>query len=521
MSLKRLLEEATARFSEKTAIVSGNRRLSYAYLDEASNRVANALTAMGVKKGDRVTTLLNNSPEFAVIYFGITKIGAIAVPLDTKYTVYELTALFKDSLPEVLVSENPVLETLMPALPDFKSIRHVIDLSPESDGPFTSYREIIATSPAQRTGTEPEPDDLALIAYTSGPSLHPRGAMLLHGNLVKEATISASGFEQTEQDIMMLYALPMHHMFGLVAVLLGSLYKGSTVVMVPGTGLSISTFIETIARERGTMFMGVPFIFGLAADLAENEGINSDLSSLRLCASAGAPLPLATARRFKQYYGFDLIDFWGLTEATCHCTCSPTDGSGKPGSIGKTLPGWEVKIADDNGRELPPGQTGELIARGPMMGGYYHNPEATARIIKDGWLHSGDIGRLDEDDYLFLTGRKKETIIVKGQNISPQDIEGILQMHPGVAEAAVIGIPDQMRGEVIEAVVSPKKGESVSEQDIKQFCLERIASYKVPKQVIFLSSLPKDSAGRINRKAIRNQLSIPPLFLDNNSLIRQ
>jgi len=336
--------------------------------------------------------------------------------------------------------------------------------------------------------------------------------MIPHHCLAKEATISAAGFEQTDKDIVMLYALPMHHMFGLVAVLLGSLHKGSTVVIVPGTGLSIGSFMEAIEREKGTMFMGVPYIFALAVDLAEKEGIKNDLSSLRLCASAGAPLPISTAQRFKQLYGFDIIDFWGLTEATCHITCSPLNGSGKLGSVGKALSGWEVKIVDEGGRELPPNQVGEVIVSGPIMKGYYHNPQATTEAIRDGWLHTGDIGRLDGDGYLFLTGRKKETIINKGQNIYPSEIESLLKTHPKVAEATVIGIPDEMRGEIIGAVISLKEGEVAKEEELKQFCLEHITGYKVPRQFIFLPSLPRTADGKIDKKSIRTQLSIPSHF---------
>ncbi|MFC1977365.1 class I adenylate-forming enzyme family protein, partial [Chloroflexota bacterium] len=340
----------------------------------------------------------------------------------------------------------------------------------------------------------------------------PRGVVLSHQCLVREAAISVEGFQQTDKDIVLLFALPMHHMFGLVAVLLASIYKGSTVVIVPGTGLSISNFTAVIEREKGTMFLGVPYIFALLVGMAEREGIKNNLSSLRLCASAGAPLPIDITVRFKQHYGFDILDCWGLTEGVCHLTCPPIDGSRKLGSIGKALPGWEVKIVGDDGRELPPNQAGEIIARGLLMKGYYNNPQATAEVIKDSWLYTGDIGKVDEDGYFFITGRKKETIIVKGQNIHPGEIEGVLHTHPKVAEAAVIGVPDEMRGEVVGAVVSLKKDEVATEQEIKRFCLERIANYKVPKQVAFLDSLPKTAAGEIDKESIRDCLSIPPLF---------
>ncbi len=501
MNLKAMLEAAAKHYGGKTAIALGDRRLSYAELDEASNKIAKALIKMGVSKGDRVAILLPNSPEFVVIYFGIIKISAVAVPLDTKYKVDELASLFDDSQPKVLVTESPFLEPLVPILPRFKYIEYVIDLSAKHEGRFLSYQEIMAAGSAQKVEVEPEPEDIANIAYTSGPAFRPRGVMLSHQDLVMNAAISGDGFQQTDEDVAVLFALPLHHVVGLEAVLLTSISKGSTVVML--TGLSISGLMGTIERERATIFAGVPFIFILMVHTAEEEGIKHDLSSLRLCYAGGAPMPTDIMKRFKQLYGLAVVQFWGLTEATSHLTCQPIDGTGKLGSVGKALPGWKVKMVDDNSEELPPNKLGEMIVSGPMMKGYYNNPQATAETIRDGWLYTGDIGKADEDGELFILGRKKEMIIAKGQNIYPSDIEDVLYTHPKVAEAAVVGIPDELRGEVVRAVISLKAGEAATEPEIKRFCLERIANYKVPKQVIFLDSLPKTAAGKIRKEDLK------------------
>ncbi len=507
MNLKQMLGKIAERYGQKTAIALGERRLSYAELEESSNKVANALIKLGLNKGDRVAILLSNSPEFVVIYFGVVKTGGIAVLLDTKYKISELASLFDDCQPKVLVTESPFLEPLVSVLPRFKSIKQVINLSPNYEDQFVSFSKIMATGLVQRVEVEIKPEDLAHIAYTSGPAFRPRGVMLSHQCLMTEAAISGDGFQQTDKDIMMLFALPMHHVLGLVVVLLASIYKGNTVIIVPGTGLSLSSFMAAIERERGTMFIGVPYIFALAVDIAEKEGVKDDLSSLRLCASAGAPLPVTTIQRFKQHYGFNIVDFWGLTEAACHITCPPIDGSGEFGSVGKTLPGWEMKIVADNGKELPPNQVGEVIVKGPIMKGYYNNPQATAAAIRDGWLYTGDVGKVNENGYLFLLGRKKELIITKGQNIHPGDIEEVLHTHPKVAEAAVVGMPDEMRGEVVRAVISLKNGESTTEQEIIRFCREYIADYKVPKQIIFMDSLPKTAAGKIRKEELGESLS--------------
>jgi len=503
MSLKLMLEEAVGGYGKKTAIVSGDRRLSYAELDEASNKVANTLIRMGVNKGDRVAMLLTDSPEFVIIYFGIVKAGSIAVPLNPKYKVDELASLFDNCKPKVLVAESPTLEPLVPALPRFKSIKHVIDLGSKYEGQFLGYWEIMATSWAQRIEVEPEPEDMATISYTGGPTNRPRGAMFSHRSLCTEAIISGNGLQQTDKDIVILFALPMYHMFGLGAVLLTSVNSASTIIIVPGTGISIGSLMEAIEREKGTILLGVPYIYALAVKMAGREGIKNDLSSLRLYGSGGAPLPINVIQQFKQHYGFTILDMWGLTEAVSQVTCQPIEGTGKLGSVGKALPGWEVKIVDDNIKELPPNQPGEIIVRGPIMKSYYNNPQATAEAIRDGWLYTGDIGRVDEDGCLFILGRKKKTIIVKGQNIYPSDIEDVLHTHPKVAEAAVVGIADELRGEVVRAVISLKAGEVTTEEEIRRFCRKYMADYKVPKQVVFIDCLPKTTTGKIGQEDLR------------------
>jgi len=505
MNLKLMLEETAKQYGGKTAFALGEHRLSYAELDEASNKVANALIKMGVVKGDRVAMLLSNVPEFPVIYFGIVKAGGIAVPLDIRYKVDELVSLCDNSKPKVMVTESPCLEPLIPALPQFKSIEQVVDMSSKYEGQFPSYREIMATSSPQKVKVALEPEDVTHISYASGAS-HPKGAMLTHHGLMTEAAIGGDVFQQTDRDILLLYSLPMCRTFGLVVMMLTPVSKGSTVVIDPG--LSISSCLELIEKERVTILMGVPSAFTLAVNLAEKEGVQHDLSSLRLCGSAGAPLPVDIIKQFKKLYGLDIVNFWGLTESTALVTSQPIDGTGKIGAVGKVLPGWKLKIVDDDGQELTPNEPGEVIVRGPIMKGYYGNPQATAEVIKNGWLYTGDIGKVDEDGYLFILDKKKDMIIVAGQNIYADDIEEVLNTHPKVAEVAVVGIPDKLRGEAVRAVIRLKEGAIATEREIKQFCRKRLADFKVPKQIVFVTSLPKTITGKI-RKEVLKQMSIP------------
>lgn len=497
MNLLEMLKNTARQYADKTAIVLGEQRLSYAELDEASSKVANALMGLKVQKGDRVAMLLPNSPEFAIICLGIIKAGGIAVPLDIRYHVDELASLFANCKPKVLVSENPFLEPIVPALSRFDSIEHIIDLGSSYKDKMLSYSEIITTYSAEDVAADLTPDDIGIISYTGGPTNQPHGVAISCRNLAAEINISVDGFQQTAKDVIMLFALPMFHMFGMTAVLLGSISKGSTIILVPGTGISINSLMEAIESEGGTILLGVPYIYALAVMMAKREGIKSDLSSLRLCVSGGAPLPINTIRQFKEYYGLTLVDIWGLTEAVCHVTSQPIDGTGKLGASGKALPGWEMKIVDDNDTELPPNKSGEIIVRGPIMDGYYDNPQATAKVIKNGWLYTGDIGKIDKTGYLYITGRKKRMIILKGQNIYHDDIEAVLRTHPKIAETRVVGIPDKLRGEIVGAYIILKAGEVATDQEIRHFCHERMSDFKIPKQIIFTDTLPEMAAVNI------------------------
>lgn len=502
MTLKQMLEEAVKRYAGKTVIVMGERKLSYAELDEASNKVANALVGMGLGKGDRVALLLANSPEFVAIYFGVVKMGSIAVLLDPKYKLTELVSLCDDSQPRVLVTESPCLEQLVPVLDRFKSVERVIALSFKQKGQFLSYEEIMSRSSSAAVGVELVPEYIAHIAYTSGPSFHPRGVVMSHQALVKEAAISGDSFKQTDKDIVVLFALPMHHAFGLVVIMMTAITRGSTVVILPG--LSIESLFELIEKEKATIFMGVPFVHRLIVDAIEAGGIKHDLSSLRLWGTAGAAMPANIAQKVKQYLGLTPVNFWGMTESAAHVSCTALDGRGAANSVGKPLPGWELRIVDDEGRELPTGEKGEIVVRGPIMNEYYNNPQATAQVVKDGWLHTGDIGWVDKEGWLFLAaGRKKDMIISKGQNISPSDIEEIIGNHPKVAEVVVVGIADESRGEMPRAVIKLKAGEEATEPEIKKFCLEHLANYKVPREFIFTESLPRTADGRIDKEKLR------------------
>jgi len=510
VNLKTFARTVADKYGQKAAIKSGGKVLSYAELDKASNQAANAFLSLGIKRGDRIAFLLGNSPEFIVAFFGVVKIGAIAVPLDPKYKLAELKSLFADCQPAMLLTESPCLDSLLPSLPGFKHIENVLSFTPKVAAPAVSFQELLNASPSSPPLVEPADSDTAAIAYTSGAAFDPRGIMLSHASMTFEAEISGEGFAQSEKDIVPVFALPLHHAAGLTIVGLTSLYRGSTLVMHPG--LSMPSLLELIEREKATLFIGVPFVFSLLVSHAEEEGIKNDISSLRLCASGGSPLPVPVSVRFKQLYGRHIAQFWGLTEITAHITVQAVDGSGVLGSIGKPLRGCEVGVVDDAGHKLSSNKTGELICRGPLMQGYHKKPEATAEVIRNGWLYTGDIGHIDSNGNIFITGRKKDLIIPKGQNIAPGDIEQVLLLHPKVAEAAALGVPDDPRGEIIVAVVRPKKGEAVSESELKHLCLDNLANFKLPKEYLIVDFPLRSPDGKIDKSALRRRLSLTPVF---------
>jgi long-chain acyl-CoA synthetase len=301
--------------------------------------------------------------------------------------------------------------------------------------------------------------------------------------------------------VVIQFALPLHHVIGLAVVMLTSIYCGSTIILL--NGISIDSLAAAIERHRITMFMGVPFIHAMLVRKIEEEGLKHDLSSLRVCASAGDILPATIVEKYEKLLGMKLINFYGMTETLGHVTCEPLYALSKTGSVGPALPGWQIKVVDLACIELPARQPGEVIISGPMMAGYYRKSQATSEVVKNGWLHTGDRGVLDEDGNLYILGLQKDMLICKGQNIFPSDIEHVLLQHPAIARAAVVGVPDKMRGEVVGAAVVFNKGAHVSETALLKFCLEHLANYKVPKYFVFWENLPISANGQVNKPAIR------------------
>jgi long-chain acyl-CoA synthetase len=496
MNLVEFLAGAADRYQDRTAFQMGERCLSFSDLDKLSNGLAKNLIKLGLKPGERVALLLENSPDFAVCYFGIIKAGAIAVPLDTKYKILEIKAVFDDCKPTSMIAETAILKTLGHEFAHLDCLKIIIgtaDIASVTSTPLTTLIEISDCPP--EVANYPE---LAHIAYTSGPTLQPHGAEITQEHLIEAAAGSAAGFGQTDQDTVILFALPLHHTIGIAVIMMTALFAGSRVVIVCGVSMDVA--LCAIEKDRATMFHGVPFIYAMLVKHIKDNGLKYNVSTLRFCGSAGAPIPVKVIADFEELTGKNLVQFYGLTESTCHVTCQDITRSGQSGGVGKAIPGFTIRVVNGEGQDTGAGEPGEVIIKGPIMRAYHNRPEDTSNYIRFGWLYTDDIGVIDDNGELFIKGVKKPMLITKGQNIYFSDISDLLLTHPSVADAAASGIldPDGMRGEVVLAVVKLKEKSVMTEQEVKKFFLERLANYKCPKKVIFINEIPRKPNGDLD-----------------------
>ncbi|AGG06572.1 class I adenylate-forming enzyme family protein [Dehalococcoides mccartyi] len=503
MNLADRLSEVVAACPEAVALKFEDKSITYAELDRISDCYAWALTRLGALAGERVVLLIPNCLEFIYFYFGIVKIGAVAVPLDPKYKWPELKALLDDCQPKVLVCQTDGLNILHHHQSELGFIQHYISLEDSSYPDIVLLKNFLANVPAMPFEFDVPETQTAHIAYTSAAQLRPQGVMISQSNLVRTAAISAGGFGQSNKDRVILFALPLHHIIGLVVVMLGTIFSGGSVIML--SGVSVDCLLKTIEKESITVFLGVPFIHAMLVRHLRENSSEYNLASLRLCGSAGAPLPPELVLSYRVLLDKDLVDFYGLTESTSHVTCQPLDRSGKPCSVGKVLGGFELEVVDSAGKLLAPSQAGEIIIRGPVMDGIYRQPEKTNQMLRNGWLYTGDIGYKDNDGFVYIKYFIKPMLITKGQNIYFSDLEDLLLSCPGVREVLAVGIPDPdgMRGEVVRVAVVLRDGVTQTSAGIKKYCLDNLAQYKTPREIYILKDLPRDLLGLPCRDSLK------------------
>ncbi len=486
------------------------RDTSYGEFEQQVSLFASALQDLGVEKGDHVAFLLGNSPHFLISLYATMRIGATAIPVNPMYTPDEISYIIQNGdvklvialdmllpLVDLGVKAFPQVEKyiICETMPDIKE--KLASLSDAAKDKVQLFSKLLSST---TTLVDPMPlndEDVAIILYTSGTTGYPKGAMLTHRNLYSNAR-DVSEYLTINTDDRVIATLPVFHVFALTVVVNAPLLKGATVLLAPR--FSPQEIYELAGSQKATVFAGVPTMYNF---LYQHEGDISNFSSLRLAISGGAPLPVQVLYDFEKKFNVRVSEGYGLSEASPVTCFNPLDRERKAGSIGTSIVNVENKVVDVNGNEVPIGEVGELIVRGPnVMKGYYKMPEETENAIRDGWLYTGDLAKQDEDGYFYIVDRKKDMIIVGGFNVYPREVEEVLFSHPKVIEAAVVGFPDPNLGEAVCAFVVLKDN-TISADDLREYCAQHIVKYKVPKVIEILDELPKNSTGKILRRSLK------------------
>ncbi len=492
MNLATLLTDSAQRDPDHVAIKLDDVELTYAQLDEASARVAGLLAERGVGRGDRVGVMLPNVPYFPVCYFGILRAGATVVPMNVLLRRREVAFYLQDPGAKLLFAWEGFADDAKAGAEEAGAECVLVERG--------KFEELLESVEPAREVADTDGEDTAVILYTSGTTGTPKGAELTHSNLARNAEVTRSLFD-FDASTVTLGALPLFHSFGQTCGLNATIAGGGTLTLIPR--FEPGKALEIVGRDQVNVFQGVPTMYGAILHHPERQGF--DTSTLRLCASGGAALPVELLRAFEQEFGCKVLEGYGLSETSPVASFNHPDRERKPGSIGTPVEGVEMKVVDDDGGEVAQGEVGEIVIRGHnVMKGYWNRPDATAETIRDGWFHSGDMAKIDEDGYFFIVDRKKDMIIRGGYNVYPREIEEVLYEHPAVREAAVLGVPHDEYGEEVAAAVALKDGESVSAEELRDFVKDQVAAYKYPRRVWFVDELPKGPTGKILKREIED-----------------
>ena len=500
-SIGQIPAEAARRYGDRAALIVPDRELTFNELEALTNRCANALVALGVRPGDRVTLYSGNCWEWIVSYYGALKAGAVINPINVMLTPDEVEFVANDCGASVVIASHEKALSLA-GVKEKSDVRELIAFG-EGEIPeeMLSFNEILAANDDTFEIGDIDSDSLSTIGYTSGTTGHPKGACLSHRNILLNVAMTALMHQRSERDTVVT-ALPCPHVYGNV-VMSGAIQNGMTLVLHPA--FEEATILQSIQDHKATIFEGVPTMYMFMLNHPELD--NYDLSSLRCCTVGGQTMPKPKMEEVEQRFGCPLIELWGMTELGGLGTTFASNGPVKHGSIGVALPYTEARIADteDAGKTLSVGEVGELMIKGGIvMQGYYGNEQATRDTIEpNGWLHTGDVASMDEDGCVFIVDRKKDMILTAGFNVYPAEIERVVAGHPDVALVAVGSIPDEDKGELAKAYIVPKTGATPDTDDIIAYCREHLAAYKVPRAVKFVDDLPKTSTGKVMRRELK------------------
>jgi long-chain acyl-CoA synthetase len=512
LNLAVLLEDSARNVPDRVAVICGEAKFTYAEINAKANQVANALEKMGIGKGDNVALSSPNLPFFPMIYYGILKTGAAVVPLNILLKGREIAYHLGDSDAKVYFcfegsAELPIGEEGFKGFTATETCEKFIllTLDGRAESPFENsqtFWQFVENQPTTFESAVTDENDTAVILYTSGTTGQPKGAELTHLNIVLNARLSDTMYPRRDADVHLL-TLPLFHSFGQVVQLNAGFYNRATLVLLPR--FSAEDALRLMEKHDVTIFAGVPTMYWALFNYAEADKYDLEkiAKNLRLCKSGGASLPVEVLKGFEEKFNTKILEGYGLSE-TSPVAVFNKYGESKAGSIGFPVWGVQVRVVDENGKDVADGELGEIAIRGHcVMKGYYKRPEATDAAIKNGWFHSGDIGRRDADGYLYISDRVKDMILRGGFNVYPREIEEFLMTHSAVSLCAVIGIPSNEHGEEIKAVIVTKDEAEVSETELIEFCKANMASYKYPRFVEFRDSLPMTATGKILKRELR------------------
>jgi long-chain acyl-CoA synthetase len=490
MNLASLLTDSAKRDADHVAVKLDDAELTYGQIEEGSARVAGLLREKGVEPGDRVGIMLPNVPYFPVCYYGVLRAGCIVVPMNVLLKRREVKFYLEDSGAKLLFAWTDFAEDATAGAEDAGA--ECIVLTPGE------FEKVLAETDPLTELADTADEDTAVILYTSGTTGTPKGAELTHANLSRNAEVSQSLFD-LGSDAVTLGALPLFHSFGQTCAMNATIGAGGTLTLLPR--FEPGKALEIIQRDKVNLFEGVPTMYGAMLNFPDRE--NFDVSSVRRCSSGGSAMPVELMRGFEEAFGCQVLEGYGLSESSPVASFNHPDRERKPGSIGTPIEGVEMKVVDDDGGEVDQGEVGEIVIRGHnVMKGYWEREDATAETIRDGWLHTGDMAKVDEDGYFFIVDRKKDLIIRGGYNVYPREIEEVLYEHPAVREAAVVGVPHDEYGEEIGAAVALKDDAKATPEELRDFVKDQVAAYKYPRQVWLVDDLPKGPTGKILKREI-------------------
>ncbi len=499
ISISKVITKHASIQPNNRALICGEDGLeiSWLELDKFINKLGNALTYIGIKKGDIVSLYLPNSPEFIFTYFAVTRIGAVILPFNVLFRTGEISYILNNSKAKVLIgSSDEVKKYLVGARDQFPYLEKVITVGKPVQGCLDFYSLIMEASDQLKT-VDFSPEDLSSLVYTSGTSGQPKGAMLSHSNLEAIGTLSSVALHINDRDLLLTGA-PFCHICFVLSVL-GPFMVGAGVATMQR--FSAEKALDLISRYKITHFTGVPTMYIFMLEQLKKK--KYDLSSLRLVHCAGAPTPVEYIEKIEQHFGVGFIELYGATETSSTISYNRL-GHGRKGSIGQPAYGIQVKVVNESGEELPPGEIGEIVVKGPgIFKGYWEMPEATQDAFYGEWYRTGDLGKYDEDGYLYILDRLKDMIVSGGYNIYPRELEEIIYQHPKVMEVVVLGQKDPVRNEVPKAFIRLKDNESMTEKELIDFCSQRMAPYKVPHFIEFIQELPKNPTGKILKRELK------------------